>query len=258
MPFWHRWLGNPFFSLLARRWFNSPIHDVYCGLRGFTKHFYDQLGQRCTGMEFATEMIIKASLYRKKIAEVPITLHPDGRKSHPPHLRTFRDGWRTLRFFLVYSPRWLFLYPGAFLMLAGLIGVVWLLPNTRTIEGISFDVHTLLYAAMAIVIGFQATTFAVFTKIFAIREGLLPEDPRLSQIFRFVTLEVALLAGAALFLTGVGTSIYAVSAWRAQSFGPLDPFKVLRIVIPAVTSCTLGFQIILSSFFMSVLGMQRR
>src|SRR5688500_14847111 len=180
MPCLHRGWGNPMFSLFARWGFHAPIHDVYCGLRGFRRDFYQSLDQRCTGMEFATEMIIKASLYGAKIGEVPITLHPDGRKSHAPHLRTFRDGWRTLRFFLMYSPRWLFLFPGLWLVLLGLIGYGVALPGL-TLNGVNFDAHTLLFASLAILCGYQATLFAIFTKTFAISEGLMPEDWRLTR-----------------------------------------------------------------------------
>src|SRR6478735_3632412 len=151
MPFLHRWWGNPMFSFLARKWFRAPIHDVYCGLRGFTKAHFEKLDQRCTGMEFATEMIIKSSLYSARIAEVPITLHPDGRKAHAPHLRTFRDGWRTLRFFLIFSPRWLFLVPGCCLVLLGVLGYALALPGVK-FGAVTFDAHTLLFASLAILL----------------------------------------------------------------------------------------------------------
>jgi glycosyltransferase involved in cell wall biosynthesis len=258
MPILHRWWGNPMFSKMCRLWFRAPIHDVYCGLRGFTKAHYERLNQRCTGMEFATEMIIKSSLYKAKIAEVPITLHPDGRKSHAPHLKTFRDGWRTLRFFLLYSPRWLFLYPGIFLMLAGLLFGTWLLQGPLIVNHIGFDVQTLLYAAAAIIVGFQAVIFALFTKIFAISEGLLPEDERLNRAFRYINLETGLVVGVVLVLFGVASTIYALMTWKATSFGPLDTSKTLRIIVPSVTALILGCQIILSSFFLSVLGLKRR
>src|SRR5215471_17846820 len=160
MPFSHRWFGNPLLSMLVRGMFASKFHDVYCGMRGFTRDFYDRLDQRCTGMEFATEMIIKAGLHQAKIAEIPITLWPDGRKSHPPHLRTFRDGWRTLRFYLTYSPRWLFLYPGILASLIGLVGYAVALPAT-SFRGVTFDAHTLLFASLAILCGYQSITFAV-------------------------------------------------------------------------------------------------
>jgi len=168
------------------------------------------------------------------------------------------DGWRHLRFLLLYSPRWLFLYPGAFLMLVGAAAGAWLLPGPRTIAGVTFDVHTLIYAAMSALVGFQAITFAVFTKVFAISEGLLPEDPRLSKAFRWITLEVGLIVGATSMLIGIVGSVYALGSWGKHAFGPLDPAHTLRTVIPAVTCLTLGCQIMFSSFFLSVLGLRRR
>lgn len=257
MPFLHRWLGNPMFSRLARWWFKAPIHDIYCGLRGFTKEMYQRLDQRCTGMEFATEMIIKASLYGEKIAEVPITLHPDGRKAHKPHLKTFRDGWRTLRFFLLYSPRWLFLMPGFLLILLGLIGYAVAMPGLR-IRGILFDAHTLLFASMAILCGYQSILFAVFTKMFAVFEKLMPETPRMKNVFRIFTLERGLLAGAAMLLAGLGLLVTAILIWWDAKFGNLNYAKTMRVVVPGVTLTALGFQTILSSFFMSVLGLRRK
>ena len=256
MPVLHKYLGNPVLTGIGRLLFGSPCSDFHCGLRGFNKAAIMRLGLRTTGMEFASEMVVKATLYGLRIAEVPTTLSPDGR-SRPPHLRSWRDGWRHLRFLLLYSPRWLFLYPGALLMLIGLGTMLWLLPNPRAIGPITLDIHTLLYAAMAIIIGFQAVVFAVFTKVFAMSEGLLPEDPRFNRVFRFINLEVGLVVGCVLLLIGLGSSMYALRTWGAQAFGPLDPSKVLRMVIPATTSFTLGFQIILSSFFLSVLGLRR-
>jgi glycosyltransferase involved in cell wall biosynthesis len=257
MPFLHRWWGNPMFSIMTRWMFQSPIHDVYCGMRGFTKQLYDRLDQRCTGMEFATEMIIKASLFNADIAEVPITLHPDGRKSHAPHLKTFRDGWRTLRFFLMYSPRWLFLIPGLLLVLFGLLGYGLAMPGF-TVRGMTFDAHTLLFASLAIVCGYQAILFAIFTKTFTISEGLMPEDPRLAQFFKLVNLERGLVMAAAALLIGVALLLAAVNRWRLADFGPLDYAQTMRLVVPGVTLTALGFQTILSSFFVSILGMRRR
>ncbi len=257
MPFLHRWLGNPLFSIMARHMFRAPIHDIYCGMRGFTKDFYEQLDLRCTGMEFATEMIIKASLNHARIAEVPITLHPDGRKSHPPHLRTFRDGWRTLRFFLMYSPRWLFLMPGLLLILLGLIGYAIALPGLR-VAGISFDAHTLLFASLAMLTGYESVQFALFSKMFAISEGLLPEDPRLVRFFRVANLERGLIAGVGGCLFGAALLICAIVQWWRADFGPLDYAVTMRWVIPGVTLTALGFQTILASFFLGILGLARR
>lgn len=257
MPFLHRWWGNPMFSLMAQRWFYAPIHDVYCGLRGFTKELYRRLNLRCTGMEFATEMIIKSSLYGYKIAEVPITLHPDGRITHPPHLRTYRDGWRTLRFFLLYSPRWMFYLPGVFLIVLGFIGYALALPGI-TIGGATFDAHTLLFASLAILCGYQSILFAIFAKTFAITEGLLPEDPKLNRFFQIVNLERGLLLASSALIVGLMLLFIAVNEWRLAGFGPLDYAKTMRLVVPGATLTALGFQTILSSFFVSVLGMRRR
>lgn len=257
MPALHKYLGNPVLTIIGRLLFRSPAGDFHCGLRGFRRDSILKLNLRTTGMEFASEMIVKATLNNMRIAEVPTTLSPDGR-SRPPHLRSWRDGWRHLRFMLLYSPRWLFLYPGALLMITGLAVGLWLLPGPRRVAGITFDVHTLLYAALAVILGFQTVTFAAFTKIFAISEGLLPEDPRLNFAFRYITLEVGLVVGGLMLLLGLVSSIYTVGFWESHSFGPLDPSKTFRIIIPAVTALMLGFQIILSSFFLSILGLKRR
>jgi glycosyltransferase involved in cell wall biosynthesis len=257
MPFLHRRVGNPMFSLAARWMFGAPVNDVYCGMRGFTKELYRRLGQRCTGMEFATEMIIKASLFGGRIAEVPITLHPDGRKAHLPHLKTFRDGWRTLRFFLMCSPRWLFLIPGALLILIGLMGYAIAMPGF-SVGGVNFDAHTMLVASLAILCGYQAILFALFAKTFAITAGLLPEDSRMDRFFNVMNLEKGLIAGLGAFLFGVALLGAAVNQWRLAGFGALDYARTMRWVIPGTTLALLGFQTVLSSFFVSILGMHRK
>jgi len=257
MPRLHRWLGNPLFSRVARRWFRAPVHDVYCGLRGFTKALYQRLDQRCTGMEFATEMIIKASLAGAKIGEVPITLHPDGRKSHPPHLKTFRDGWRTLRFFLMCSPRRLFLLPGLMLIVLGIGGYTVAMPGMK-IGGITFDAHTLLFASLAVICGSQSMFFAAIAKTFAMTEGILPHDPRVQRFSRLVTLERGLLLGIAAGLVGGLMLLAAVNVWRIHGFGRLDYAETMRVVVPGVTLVVLGYQVILGCFFMSLLTMRRR
>ena len=257
MPGLHRYWGNPMFSAMAQRWFRAPIHDVYCGLRGFRREFFFELDQRCRGMEFATEMIVKSSLRSARIAQVPITLHPDGRKTRTPHLRTFRDGWRTLRFFLLFSPRYLFLAPGGLLLLLGLLGYGLALPAV-TIRGATLDAHTLLFASLALICGYQSILFAVFTKVFAITQGLLPKDPRIRRLSTIVTLERGALGGAAAALLGVVLLLLAVARWAAQDFGPLDYASTMRLVVPGVTLTALGFQTVLSSFFLSILRMHRR
>jgi glycosyltransferase involved in cell wall biosynthesis len=257
MPFLHRWWGNPMFTAIARWWFRTPIHDVYCGMRAFRRDMWLSLDQRCTGMEFALEMLIKASLFGARTAEIPITLHPDGRTAHPPHLKTFRDGWRSLRFFLLFSPRWLFLVPGLALIALGVAGYALAMPQMR-IGRVTFDVHTLLFASLAIICGYQSIAFALMTKVFAIMEGLLPEDARLNRMFKFVNLESGLAVGALGMAVGLGLLVGAVHQWASVDFGALNYAHTMRWVIPGVMLTALGFQTILSSFFGSLLGMRRR
>src|SRR6267143_1771373 len=257
MPPLHRWLGNPVFSRVARRWFRAPVHDIYCGLRGFTKALYQRLDQRCTGMEFATEMIIKASLSGARIGEVPITLHPDGRKSHSPHLNTFRDGWRTLRFFLMCTPRRLFLMPGLTLVVLGIAGFTVAMPGL-TVGRMTFDAHTLPFASLAVICGSQSMLFALIAKTFAITEGMLPPDPRIERFARILPLERGLLLGLATVLLGAIMLAAAVNEWRVRDFGRLNYAETMRVVVPGVTLAVLGYQTILSCFFLSLLSMRRR
>lgn len=257
MPFLHQYLGNPLLSFIGRLFFHTTVGDFHCGLRGFRTTAIIPLDLRTTGMEFASEMVVKASLYGLKIVEVPTVLYPDGR-SRRPHLRTWRDGWRHLRFLLLYSPRWLFLYPGIALLLFGLLLGAWLVPQPRRIGEITFDINTLFYAALMVILGFQSIIFAVFTKVFAISEGLLAEDPQLSRIMKFINLESGLLIGLILALLGFGSSLAAVRIWESASFGNLNPSSFLRLVIPSGTMLAIGLQIILSSFFLSILGLSRK
>jgi glycosyltransferase involved in cell wall biosynthesis len=257
MPALHKYLGNPVLTGIGRLFFDCPVGDFHCGLRAFRREAIEGLGLRTHGMEFASEMVVKATAFGLRIKEIPTTLSPDGR-DRAPHLRTWRDGWRHLRFLLLYSPRWLFLYPGMALFVLGAVISALLIPGPVMIGNVHFDINTLLFAAMAILIGFQSVVFAAFTKIFATSEGLLPEDPRLSRLFRYVTLEVGIVVGVLLVLAGTGAWGLGLAYWQNHHFGPLDPEKTLRIVIPGVVFLTLGFQVILSSFFLSVLGMSRR
>jgi hypothetical protein len=245
------------FSWLARTWFRAPINDVHCGMRAFRRSYVASLELQCTGMEFASEMIIKAALRGGRVAEVPVTLHRDGRTLHPPHLRTFRDGWRHLRFYLMYSPRWLFLVPGLVLGMLGLIGYAVAMPGLR-IGGVHFDVHTLLLSSLAIICGYQAILFAFQTKIFGETTGLLPSDPKLHRLFQLYNLERGLAAGAASVLAGVALLAAAVVHWWGGGFGPLDYLVTMRWVIPGVTLTVLGFQTVLASFFFSILGLAHR
>lgn len=257
MPKLHRYLGNPVLSGIGRLFFKSPVGDFHCGLRGFRKGAIERLGLQTTGMEFASEMVVKATLHHLKIAEVPTTLSPDGR-SRPPHLRSWKDGWRHLRFLLIYSPRWLFLYPGILLMAVGSAVMLWLLPGPRTIRNTTLDIHTMLYASLSIILGFQVIAFALFSKVFAVGTRLVPKDDRISSFLRVATLERGLILGALLSILGTAGSVYAVAIWSHASFGPLTPTLMMRITIPSMTFLALGVQIIFASFFLSLLGVKHK
>jgi hypothetical protein len=256
MPWKNRWLGNPVLSFIGRLFFKCPAHDFHAGLRAFTKESLEKMELQTTGMEFASEMVIKATLKKFRIAEVPITLHPDGR-SRPPHLKPWRDGWRHLRFMLIYSPRWLFLVPGLVLGAAGVALSAALSTQDLRVGGIELNVGTLMMACMAIVVGFQLVSFAFFTKVFAIAEGLLPEDPKLTRVFKTFTLEKGLVAGLLILLGGVLFLCRSLWLWKQADFGVLPSTEAnLRRLIPAGTLIVLGIQAIFSSFFLSVLGLK--
>jgi glycosyltransferase involved in cell wall biosynthesis len=257
MPSLHKYLGNPALSFLGRFLFHSPVGDAHCGMRAFSQEAYRQLNLRTTGMEFASEMVIKASLHGKHMVEVPTTLKKDGR-SRPSHLKTWRDGWRHLRFLLMYSPRWLFLVPGLLLMLAGAALMLWLIPSERPFGHINLGIDTLAYAIAAVLIGFQLIFFGIAAKVFAITEGLLPKDPDFERWFRYITLEVGLAAGALLLLMGLGIAIVSGIAWSRTGFGPLPPIAMMRRTLPAMLCMMLGTEVCFSSFFLSLLGLKRR
>ncbi|MFA6222146.1 MAG: glycosyltransferase family 2 protein [Desulfomonilaceae bacterium] len=256
MPWLHRWVGNPLFSYLGRLFFRSQVTDIYCGMRGFSRAAVEQLQLTSHGMEFACEMIVKAALTGLSIAEVPITLHPDGR-TKKPHLRTFRDGWRTLRFMLLYSPRWLFLWPGLTMLLIGAIGFILLLPGPVIVRGISFELNTMMVFSLLCLIGTQTLIFGLFARIFAARLGLLPPDFFLSRIYRRVRLEHGLFVGAIASVTGFVLLLVAVGNWAQQSFGALQSPLEPRLVITSLTLISLGIQIIFSSFFVSMLELPK-
>ncbi len=256
MPVLHRWIGNPLLSFLVRTMFRTPIHDVYCGMRGFRKEWQQQLDQRCTGMEFATEMIIKGTLFGAKIGEVPITLHRDGRIHSRSHLRTFRDGWRTLRFFLLLSPRWTFLVPGGVLAGLGLILCLLAVPQFM-IAGATLDVHTLLMGTLSILVASQLVWCAVLAKTFAITEGILPHDPVLDAFCKRFPLEKLLAASGLMIAIGIACIGGIAWTWAASGFGALEYAKTLRWVIPGAGLVALGVQCAASSFLLSVLRMAR-
>jgi hypothetical protein len=255
MPWKNRWIGNPVLSLIGRLFFKCPARDFHCGLRGFTREAAKKMELKTAGMEFASEMVIKATLRGLRIAEVPITLHRDGR-SHPPHLKPWRDGWRHLRFMLIYSPRWLFLVPGLVLALIGLVSGAALAVRPLRVAGVALDAGSLAVAGLLVIIGGQLVAFAFFTKVFAIGEGLLPQDARFARAFHYFSLEKGIVLGLLLLVVGVGLLGYAIWVWKQAGFGMLPFGENLRRLIPAVTLVALGIQVIFSSFFLSILGLR--
>ncbi|MBI5905369.1 MAG: glycosyltransferase [Deltaproteobacteria bacterium] len=257
MPFLHRYLGNPVLTAIGKIFFGCPSGDFHCGMRGFSRESALRMDLQSPGMEFASEMVIKATLLGMRITEVPTVLSPDGR-GRKPHLRTWRDGWRHLRFMLLFSPNWLFVYPGAMFMLMGLILGVPLTRGPLQIGKVTFDVHTLLFSSASVVIGFQAVLFGVFARVFAVTQRLLPVSSLFARVAGLRTFEWGLFFGGAFFLCGLAGSVYSLRYWAISHFGDLDPRMTLRFVIPSVTAMILGLQTGLAGFFLSVLGLQNR
>lgn len=258
MPWKNRWIGNPILSFIGRLFFKCPAHDFHCGLRGYTKEAFETMDLQTTGMEFASEMVIKATLKKLKITEVPVTLSKDGR-SRPPHLKPWRDGWRHLRFMLLFSPRWLFLIPGIVLFLCGAGLSIALCTGDIQIGAILLNVGTLAVSCMTAIVGFQLVAFAFFTKVFAIAEGLLPDDPKLTRVLKFFTLEKGLVLSAVVLLIGIILLARATWMWGQAHFGQLPSMEEnLRRLIPSATLIVLGIQGIFSSFFMSALGLKTK
>ncbi|RJL33607.1 glycosyltransferase family 2 protein [Bailinhaonella thermotolerans] len=256
MPPLHRYLGNPVLSFVGRLFFPSKIGDFHCGLRGFRRDSILKLGLQTGGMEFASEMVVKATLQGLDVREVPTTLSPDGR-SRPPHLRSWRDGWRHLRFLLLYSPRWLFFIPGLAMMIVGLLASAALVTGPVTIGALAFDVDTLVGTAALVVIGFQAVLFALFTKVYAAEEGFLPEDKRVRRLVDIMTLEKGLIIGGLLALAGLAGLVASLFHWQVNNFGELNPRWSLRLVVPSATALIMSFQTIFAALFISILGIRR-
>ena len=261
MPPLHKYLGNPVLSTIGRVFFRIPVRDFHCGLRAFRRDSILKLNLRTTGMEFASEMVVKASLAGLRMTEVPTTLSPDGR-SRPPHLRSWRDGWRHLRFLLLYSPRWLFFYPGIAALAVGLFASALLLPGPLPIHFAgathTLDVDTLTYALGLVLIGAHITVFAVSARVFGTQEGFLPRNAAYDRVFKTFTLETGLLAGCFLLLLGAGLMVYALFLWHAAGFGNLSAPRMLRLTLPSATLILLGVEAIFASFFLSLLGLNRR
>lgn len=254
MPFKNRYLGNPALTGIGRLLFGATVHDFHCGIRGFSIEAFHRMDLRTTGMEYASEMVIKATLAKMRVCEVPTQLHKDGR-SRPPHLRPWRDGWRHLRFMLLYSPDWLFLIPGICAMLVGSILGLRLWMGTIVLGTIGFDVHSLVYAAFLTLLGFHAILFSVFAKTYTSHMGLLPAPPWLTRAHRHIDLETGILTGFLLIFGGIAGIVVAVLGWRETGYGALAPQQALRVVVPSGLLLTLGGEVLLGSFLLSVLGL---
>jgi glycosyltransferase involved in cell wall biosynthesis len=257
MPFLHKYLGNPVLSFLGRLFYKINIGDFHCGLRGFSKEAFYKMDLKTTGMEFASEMIVKSKLNNLSITEVPTTLKPDGR-TRKPHLNTWRDGWRHLRFLLLYSPRWLFLIPGVLSIIIGFITSAIIISQPIVINNIQLDIHTLLYTSSLVLVGFQFIVFYALTKVYAVENKLLPKSNRYNKLFKYLNLETGLIIGVLFFIVGIVLSYYGLNIWMHSNFGELNPSETLRIVIPAVFTILLGMQIIFFSLFFSILGLKNK
>ncbi len=255
MPPLHRYLGNPVLSFIGRLFFRSKIGDFHCGLRGFKRESVLALGLQATGMEFASEIVVKAALYGQRVTEVPTTLAKDGR-SLPPHLHTWRDGWRHLRFLMLFSPRWLFFLPGLALLIAGLVIGAIVSPHPFRVGTVTFDVDTLVAASAMVVIGFQSVLFWLFTQVYAGSEGFLPEEPKVTRLLEKLSLERGLLLGAAIGAAGLAGLVISLLNWNGQKFSHLNYEHSLRLMIPSVTALIVSCQVILGTFFLSILGIK--
>jgi glycosyltransferase involved in cell wall biosynthesis len=257
MPPLHRYLGNPVLSFIGRLFYSSDIGDFHCGLRGYNREAMIRLDLQTTGMEYASEMVVQATLHKLKIAEVPTVLAKDGR-SRPPHLRSWYDGWRHLRFLLIYSPKWLFLYPGLVLMAVGFVVMLLLAITPIKINTVTFDINTMLYAAVCLIVGIQGVLFSVFTSVYALNSKYIPADSRLISVIEKLTLEKGLMIGMVLSLLGVVVSVIAFHTWKINSFGPLIPSQIMRVTIPAMVLITSGLQILFGSFLIGILSIKHK
>jgi glycosyltransferase involved in cell wall biosynthesis len=255
MPFLHRYLGNPALSFAGRLLFSSRIGDFHCGLRGVERAAVLQLGLHAPGMEFASEMIVKATLAGWRIAEVPTVLSPDGR-SRAPHLRSWRDGWRHLRFLLMMSPRWLMLYPGAFLIGIGIAAEIAILHGPIVVGGVGFDIHTMLYAAGVTILGVQLVLFSLLARTVGVLKNVLPMSPPLAHFLRVFTVERGILTGLSLGLVGLGLAVYSLENWAHARLAALDPATMMRIAIPSVTLMLAGAEIVFASFLLGFIDVR--
>jgi glycosyltransferase involved in cell wall biosynthesis len=257
MPPLHKYLGNPVLSFVGRLFYRAPIGDFHCGLRAFSREAIMKLGLSTSGMEFASEMVVKATLHKLKIAEVPTTLVPDGR-SRPPHLRSWRDGWRHLKFLLTFAPKWLFLYPGAIALFTGLFALAWLLPGPQKIGNVELGIHTMLFAAGAVLVGLQLVSFAIVARVFGIRENYWPSGPSIDRVRRLLTVDRGCIAGGLAIAASIATATMALTSWAGNSYGEMNPTDLMRLAIPAVLLACGGMQVMFTGFLLGLMQQPTR
>jgi glycosyltransferase involved in cell wall biosynthesis len=253
MPALHQYLGNPILSMFGKIFYRSRINDFHCGLRGYSKKAILSLHLETTGMEYASEMIVKATIHGLKTTEVPIVLHKDGR-SHPSHLNSWSDGWRHLQFLLLYSPDWLFLYPGLSILFLSLFSLILLFFAPIKVESVVFDIHTMLYAAGFLLAGLNIVLYSIFFKLYAVKNNFIKAD-KFTHLFsnKIFTLNRGILVGLLLFFFGLMLSVSAVIIWKNSSFGNLEPNQIMRLTIPAMVSIVVGIELVMASFFVEIL-----
>jgi glycosyltransferase involved in cell wall biosynthesis len=257
MPPLHKYLGNPVLSFIGRIFYPSDIKDFHCGLRGYNRASIQSLQLQTTGMEYASEMVVQATLHKLRMIEVPTTLSPDGR-SRPPHLRSWRDGWRHLKFLMMYSPNWTFLYPGLILSVVGLIMMVVIGVGPTKIGNVNFGINTMMYGSASLLVGVNISLFSMFTKAYALSSGFIPNSPKTTGILERFTVEKGVVMGVVLTLLGIAATIFAFVIWGNNSFGNLQPESIMKITIPATTLIAIGIELIFASFFLGILEIERK
>ncbi|PKM61594.1 MAG: dolichol-P-glucose synthetase [Firmicutes bacterium HGW-Firmicutes-4] len=257
MPPLHKYLGNPVLSFIGRIFYPSEIKDFHCGLRGYNRAAIKSLQLQTTGMEYASEMVVQATLHKLRMIEVPTTLSPDGR-TRPPHLRSWRDGWRHLKFLMMYSPNWTFLYPGLILSVVGLLMMVIIGVGPTKIGNVNFGINTMMYGSASLLVGVNIILFSMFTKAYALSSGFIPNSPKTIGIFEKFTVEKGVVIGVALTLLGIAATIFAFIIWGNNSFGNLQPESIMKITIPATTLIAIGIELIFASFFLGILEIERK
>lgn len=257
MPPLHKYLGNPVLSFIGRIFYPSEIKDFHCGLRGYNRAAIKSLQLQTTGMEYASEMVVQATLHKLRMIEVPTTLSPDGR-TRPPHLRSWRDGWRHLKFLMMYSPNWTFLYPGLILSVVGLLMMVIIGVGPTKIGNVNFGINTMMYGSASLLVGANISLFSMFTKAYALSSGFIPNSPKTIGIFEKFTVEKGVVIGGVLTLLGIAATIFAFIIWGNNSFGNLQPESIMKITIPATTLIAIGIELIFASFFLGILEIERK